>query len=147
MPSLGNVVDVVVAVAVAVLVVVVVVVVRLGAARPDVVRVCPANGGAAVGSGRGSGSGSGSFGLDGGLLVLVGGFGLLEDVDYVLALLCTHITGEQIGPRAFQSWGGRGLELTVRSYIANNFARFVNDSDRLGELHLDDTQVYKYSSR
>lgn len=72
MPPLGNVVDMVI----------VAVVLRLWAPRSAIVRLCPANGGAVVGSG----GGGSSFGFDRGLFVLIGGFGLLEDVDYVLAL-------------------------------------------------------------
>lgn len=72
----GNVIDVAV----------VLVVLRLGPPRPAAVRLCPPDGGAAIGSGSSSGS---TLGLDGGLFVLVCGLGLLEDVDYVFTLVAS----------------------------------------------------------
>lgn len=56
---------------------------------PDVKRLRLPEAGPWFSSGSGGGS---SFGLEGGFLVLVGGFCLLEDVDNVLALLSQRVS-------------------------------------------------------
>lgn len=84
-PAVGDMVDVAL-----VVVVIVLVVLGFGAStcRSHVKGLCFSYAGTGLGGG---GGGEGSVGFQGGLFVLVGGFGLLEDIDNMLALVNNRI--------------------------------------------------------
>lgn len=102
----------------------------------------------------GCGGSGGPLGLDGSFLVLIGGFSLLEDVDDMLALLNStrkidsqRLESMDVGctvARFPTTWQGSGEDLAVsggqrvaqETHVRDDLPRPVDDSHRLGELHL-----------